>query len=188
MAVRANSRGRANWGKAYKGFSQALVEASKTMTKQGATIMTRACEDWLDEQDAQWPHSRVGTSYRSGYKGGDQFYPWYTGNLHDSLATRIAAGNRTLSIRQIQPRASILQYDDHHGSIDGSAWGLLAATRGQYVFLPGLQAQLYIGVPYAEKVNEMPEHEGYVREFERDFATTIEDRFRQIKNLVVRTK
>lgn len=187
MAIRAIN-GRADWGKTYKGFSTALAEAGKILTKQGETVLTRACEDWLREVDSQWPRgqradqmnlntgqvSRSYKAYRTGYRGGNHFYPWYTGNLHDSFSTRVAVGNRTVSIRQIQPGASVGQYDKRFGYIDGYEWGLTAANRGQYVFLPGLQAQLYIGVPYAEKVDEMPAHAGYVKEFERDFASTLE--------------
>ena len=187
MAVRQIG-GRARWGKAYKGFSLALAEAGKTMTKQGATIMTRTCEEWLREQDDAWPHSRSGTSYKSGYHGGDRYYPWYTGNLHDSFATRVSIGHRTVSVRQMTPRAAVLQYDKSYGEISGEDWGALVARRGGHVFLGGVQAQLYIGVPYAEKVNRMPEHEGYVEEFQRDFASTIESRFQEIRNIVVRTK
>lgn len=185
MAVRLTN-GRARWGKTYKGFSVALAEAGKKLTPQGATILTRACEDWLKEQDDAWPHSSVGTSYRSGYKGGSEYYPWYTGNLHDSMATRVGIGSRTISIRQMEPKAAILQYDQRYGSIDGTEWGLLAANRGSHVLLPGLQAQLYIGVPYAETVNRTTDHAGYVEEFERDFASTIESRLSEIKNLVIR--
>lgn len=187
MAVRAVN-GKARWGKTYKGFSVMLEKAGRTLTTAGGTVLTRACETWLQEVDSQWPRgekrvqmnrntgqtARTYGAYKSGYRGGDHYYPWYTGNLHDSMATRVAIGNRTVSIRQMAEGASVNQYAEGYGPINGHEWGITATSRGRYVFLPGLQAQLYIGVPYAAAVDEMPEHRGYVREFEKDFASTIE--------------
>ena len=203
MAVRSVN-GKAEWGKTYKGFAQALAEAGKHLTKQGATIMTAACEEWLQDVDSQWPRGarrdimnlntgksqRSYGAYASGYRGGDHYYPWYTGNLHDSMATVVTDGNRIVSIRQMQPGATVGQNDETHGYIDGSEWGLLVANRASRVLLGGVQARLVIGVPYAQKVDEMPEHEGYVREFEVDFASTMENaltyEFGRTKNLIIK--
>ncbi len=204
MAVK-QVNGKASWGKTYKGFSQALAEAGAILTQQGATMLTQTCEEWLDEVDSQWPRGaraqdqmnlntgrtqRAYGTYKSGYRGGDHYFPWYTGNLHDSFVTRIAIGNRTVSIRQMKQGATVAQFDKKYGAIDGSEWGLIAASRGSHVFLPGLQAQLYIGGPYAEQVNEMREHEGYLRQMERDFASTIRNRmeyeFGHTRNLIIR--
>ena len=193
MAAFSNT---AEWGNTYKGFSKALTEAGKILTKQGGTILTRACEDWLKEQDEQWPHSSVGTSYKSGYHGGDHYHPWYTGNLHDSIATRVADNNRTISIRLMEPRAVVRQgaiaadVGRDYDNIVGAAFGRMAAVRSGRLNFPGVQAILVVGVPYAEKVDEMDTHQGYIKEFERDFASTMEGalqyEFGRTYNLIIR--
>ena len=106
------------------------------------------------------------------------------------MATVVTDGNRIVSIRQMQPGATVGQNDETHGYIDGAEWGARVANRASRVLLGGVQAKLVIGVPYAEKVDEMPEHEGYVREFETDFASTMENaltyEFGRTKNLIIR--
>lgn len=190
MAVRPVN-GRASWGKTYAGFSVALAEAGKTMTKQGATMMLRACERWLIEENSQWPRGEGGKSYKSGYHGGDHYYPWYTGNLHDSVATVISDRNKTLGVRYMPDcsasNASVLQ--NYKGQVvDGEAWGKIAAQRSSHVLLPGLQARLVIGVPYAKDVDEMPTHAGYIAEFEKSFSSEIRGEMEKMRNLVIRTK
>ncbi len=203
MGVRSIN-GKASWGKTYRGFAQALAEAGKHLTKQGATILSDACESWLQDVDSQWPRGsrndivnlntgkvqRTYGAYASGYRGGDKYFPWYTGNLHDSLATVVTDGNRVVGIRQMQPGATVAQYDETNGIIDGTEWGLLVANRAAHVLLGGVQAKLVIGVPYAQKVDEMPEHAGYVHELEVDFASTMENalnyEFGRTKNLIIR--
>lgn len=201
MAIR-QVNGKASWGKTYKGFAQALADAGKTLTKQGATIMVSTCEKWLQEVDSQWPRGsrseiynpktgkmqRSYGTYASGYRGGDEYFPWYTGNLHDSLATVITDGHKTVGIRQMNPGATVGQTYGKGQYIDGTEWGLRVANRASHVLLPGVQARLVIGVPYAEKVNQSDAHAGYVEEFEKDFASAINSRFQTIKNLVVRVK
>lgn len=176
------------WGDTYKAFSAELLRGAEKITKQGETILTKACESWLKEQDSNWPRHHLKQSGASF--GGDRYYPWYTGNLHDSLATRVANNNRTISIRQMQPAATVAQSNGiTHERVVGNYFGRMAAVRaaGAGAGYRGLQAQLFIGVPYAEKVNEMDTHEGYVEMMQDDFYTYVSSRLRELQNLVIRT-
>ena len=62
----------------------------------------------------------------------------------------------------------------------------MAAVRSARMGLPGLLAQLFIGVPYAEKVNEMDSHAGYVEVMQEDFVRYITGRLEFMRNLVIR--
>ena len=172
------------WGNTYKAFSKELLKAGEKITKQGETILTKACEDWLAEQNSNWP--RHYTMQSGAQFGGDEYYPWYTGNLHDSVATRVSNNGRTISIRQMDPAAIIAQHDETHDRIDGQVFGQMAAVRSARMGLPGLLAQLFIGVPYAEKVNEMDSHAGYVEVMQEDFVKYITGRLEFMRNLVIR--
>lgn len=190
MAVKAVN-GRANWGKTYSGFSQALSEAGKELTKQGITILSRACKEWLTEQNADWPRGEGGGAFKSGYRGGDEFHPWYTGSLHDSMATAVTDGNRIVNVCYMPDMSkSGAQSDQTYKGrkINGAAEGQAALARASHVWLPGIQARLVIGVPYARDVNDSPAHAGFIDEFEKDFGSTMTSRISELRNFVIRTK
>lgn len=175
MAVK-HINGRASWGKTYAGFSQALTEGGKVFTQQGIKIFTNACERWLIDNNVQWPRGEGGGAFKSGFRGGNHYYPWYTGTLHDSVVTVVSDRNRIMSIRYMQDvSASHAQSDQTYKgqTVNGRAWAEEVARRTPYIFLPGIQMRLLIGVPYARKVDDMPEHSGYIKEFERDFGSTM---------------
>lgn len=191
MAVRPVN-GRASWGKTYKGFSQALSEAGRVFTEQGVRIFTKACEQWLIDNNAQWPRGEGGGTFKSGYHGGNYYYPWYTGTLHDSIATVVSDRNRTLAIRYMQDmsRSHAQRNQTYKGQeINGRLWAEEVARRSQYVFLPGIQMRLVIGVPYAEDVDRSPAHAGFINEFQRDFGSTMTSIAEsRIKNIAFKAK
>ena len=120
---------------------------------------------------------RASGTYASGFRGGDRVHPWYTGNLHDSLAVGVFQGTRILAKAHMTPGASVLQTYDGR-TIDGITEGESALIRAAHTFAPGqagdtLRAVLVIGVPYADSVNEMPGHAGYVEELQSTFYSTI---------------
>ena len=143
-----------DWGKTYKGFSKAITGAGKTINQIAMFELQRIAGEFLAEQDAQWPRSTVKDN---GAKfGGDHNHPWYSGQLHDSVAVRIAQGNKTVSVQYMPPAAdpNRPQYTETEKGIIGSEWAhMVAETKAPYYFLPGVQVQLLVGVPYAEKVN-----------------------------------
>lgn len=184
--------GKSSWGKTYAGFSQALSEAGKVFTEQGIKIFTKACENWLSENNAQWPRGEGGGAYKSGYRGGNYYYPWYTGNLHDSVVTVVSDRNRICSIRYMQDfSASHAQGPQTYKNqvVIGREWAEEVARRSQYVFLPGIQIRFLIGVPYARDVDKKPNHAGYISEFEKDFSSTMTSIAEsRIKNIAFKSK
>jgi hypothetical protein len=88
----------------------------------------------------------------------------------------LAEGNKTIAIRFMPPASSDTegQHMDHPKitGIIGSEWARDVAGRAEHTYWKGskaLQAQLIIGVPYAEKVNEEGRHAGYAEELESQF-------------------
>ena len=181
-----------NWGKTYRSMSYHLLDAGKQLTEISKRDFTYLAQEYLSEVDAKWPHTSYGRVYhglRGGvYKvlngaqfGGDATHPWYYGQLHDSVAVRIADKNRTVSVSYMPTRATTPQHTSksdgvgEYKNIIGAEWAQIAAYNAQYYFLPGIQFQLIIGVPYAQKVNESGRHHAFADRLMDDLVVKIED-------------
>lgn len=154
------------WGKTYRAFSQALLGAGRAMNSIATVELQDVARSFLGAQDAQWPH-RTSWQSKNGRNmrfGGDHNHPWYTGQLHDSVAVRIASKNRTISVHYMPPSPDTgkPQTAGNIKNIIGADWARqVAESQAPYYFLPGVQVQLIIGVPYTEKVNESGRHSGF---------------------------
>ena len=187
MAVR-QVRGRAEWKKFSAAFSEALGDVGEQMTNFGKMAISDSCQQWLKDLDAEWPHHTdwVRNSGKVSSFGGDHFHPWYYGQLHDSIFTRVAEKNRTVSIHYMPPSATKPQHATYkdagqkYDRIVGAEFAAQESHNVQYVFLPGIQAQLVVAVPYARKVNELPQHAGYLDNLQAEFFSYIEDRIFEI--------
>lgn len=180
-----------SWGKTTKGFAEYLVMAGTTITPYAVKKLGEACEEFLATEDWDWPRGarftamnlnsgkaiRASGAYSSGFRGGDAEHPWYTGNLHDSMAASVMEGTRVLAIRYMNPGAYVLQ--SYRGNtVDGASLARVAAERASHTFIGGrfgstLRSVLTIGAPYAEELNQKDNHRGYVEYFEKEFSSTI---------------
>lgn len=184
-----------DWGKFNKGMSYALIDAGKQLTIRGTAYMWALADEFLREVDAKWPHHSSGigkgmSNIKNGSQfGGDAMHPWYSGQLHDSIAIRIADKNRTVAISYMPSHAPTFpngepgRFLESDGSqsmpgfrgIVGTEMAAQAAQNAQYYFLPGTQLQLLIGVPYAEKVNETGRHYGYADALMDDLIKKVDE-------------
>ena len=196
----------AKWNKFASAFSEALIDCGEQLTKQGETVMIRGCEEWLKKTDAEWPHSttvtRIGwgaNNVSSRSFGGDHDHPWYTGQLHDSVAVRVADGNRIIATRYMPAKATggpqtatAEEAGRDYDRIVGQQFGILMAGRASRVAQKGTNAQMFIGAPYAQWVNEQPRHEGFINELNVQFISFLEDYFSinngAFRNLLVRPR
>ena len=191
MAV-SQVNGRSSWKKFAASFSEALGDVGEQVTNFGRRILTESCEDWLHKYDSQWPHGSTGRIVNGKKKdngavfGGDRFHPWYSGNLHDSVFVRVAQGNRTISLQYMPESATGTQSATrkdagrNYTNIVGHDFAIQEGRNAEYVFLPGIQMQIGVGVPYARKVNESQRHHGYLEVMRADFFSDIEDRLMDI--------
>ena len=185
------------WNKCYSAFSEALLDCGEQFKKQGETMMTKALEQWLVEYDETWrAHIRARErTYSEGGRTvfgefeGDQSFPWFTGTLHDSIAGRIADGRKTIAIRFMPSGdASDHQFHgDQYPDINGVVYGRLMAGRATRVPQTATVAQIFVGVPYAQKVNEDPRHKDYLNDMEVSFFAAMQDVFAEpkIRNLII---
>lgn len=168
------------WKKTTQGFSDALGYAGEHLTGWARMWMDEAVTQALSEIDADWEgetHWKRKSGKISSF-GGDKFHPWYTGQLHDSVAGIVSDQHKVVSIRHMQPAAAKPQ--TYQGQIirgrelaEEAAQRVAKALR----FVPGVKATITVGVPYAEKVDNMPRHEGFIRYLNDQFTSKVEDYF-----------
>lgn len=198
---------RDSWNKCYSAFSEALLDCGEQFKKQGETMMTNAAEQWLGEYHETWLSQREsedrhvvdpisGRTVLGKYRGSLSF-PWFTGALHDSISVRIADGNTTIAVRYMpKGGASDNQFalpEDagrYYPDIEGAIYGRLMAGRATRVPQTATVAQIFVGVPYAQKVDEDPKHKGYLNDMEVSFMSAMEDVFAEprIRNLIIRPR
>lgn len=166
--------GQEAYGKMLKGFTTYLGLAGKEMSRYTAKKLVDSGQEFLDNEDWDWPRGqryttsylgkeiRASKSYASGFRGGDDMHPWYSGNLHDSMAVAVMDGTRILASRFMKPGASSNQtYKDR--VVFGADEAMKALQRAAHTFVGGeggglsnntIRTVMVIGVPYADKVNE----------------------------------
>lgn len=169
-----------NWGKTYKACSMALLGAGKALNPIATEELNDVARRFLREQDAQWPHSSTAKS-ASGKEmkfGGDADHPWYSGQLHDSVAVRISQKNRITGVHYMPPSQDTgkPQHTETIKNIVGAEWARdIAEGHGPRFFLPGVQVQLIVAVPYADKVNEDGRHAGFVDHLADELFSAVND-------------
>lgn len=167
-----------DWGKTYKAMSQALLGSGKALNSIATVELQEVAHNFLKEEDAMWPHNSFiskGTVVTNLF-GGDAMHPWYSGQLHDSVAVRIMQGNRIVSVQYMQPSPATgaPQHTEKIKNIIGADWAHEIAERhGARYLLPGVQVQLIVGVPYAEKVNESTRHYGFADELANELFSRV---------------
>lgn len=168
------------WNKAIKGFTYALGNAGEHLTGWARDWMDEAVGQSISEIDADWDRGATKLSSKGNFQhfGGSRYYPWYTGQLHDSVVGVVSDRYRVVAIRHM-PQAAFTPQTYKGQRVIGADWGERAAldqVRALH-FVPGIRATIAVGVPYAEDVNEMPRHQGYIRELSSQFASKVEDYF-----------
>ena len=168
------------WGKTIKGFSDAFGYAGEHLTNWAKEWMNDAVRDSLAQIDAEWGHETIIKHNGAGASrfGGDRFHPWYTGNLHDSIAGIVSDKHRIVSI-QYMPRSAQGAQEYNGEVIIGADWAERKAQDMSRVLhlVPGIVATVVVGVPYTDKVEAMPRHSGYQRELSNQFVSNVEDFF-----------
>lgn len=177
------------WGKANKGFAEALLDAGKTVTKKAAEFLGEGCLEFLKSLDWEWPRGKNNGPYASGFRGGDTDHPWFTGTLHDSVAASIIDGTRILRLYQMEPGARENQKNYRTGEIYiGTELGLQAAMRAAHTFgngIGGLRAVLTIGAPYTAKVNQSDEHFDFISPMEQDLVAEVSSKLEDLKKVQI---
>jgi len=172
----ANYKSSVQWKKTIQGFTYALGNASEHLTNWAKEWMSEATSQAIREIDDDWPHGAI---LPSGAKfGGSRFYPWYTGQLHDSVAGIVSDRHRVISV-QYMPQEAFTPQTYKGQKIIGHDWAVRGAMNISRVlhFVPGIRASIVVGVPYAEDVNESTRHLDFIQELTNQFVSKVEDYF-----------
>lgn len=148
------------WRKASKQMQVGLLSASKHYSDFAISVMTADAEAFL---------SSIGST------GGDTLsIPIYTANLLDSIGVRMLKGNSIMTYRTMSEVT--IQHARKPQSMKGVSeiWGyeeiLRRIRRPSRRKNNGVVAQLMVGVPYAESVDEQ---QGYFDELKDKFVNDI---------------
>ena len=131
------------WTKARKQFEQELMSSAQGVTKNTQQILVNATSSFLDYVQAN-----------------KELLPYYTANLHDSIATSVSISGRIIRANYMPKEATRPQTAPGRKRIIGEQ----EAERAVRNFRPnrtGVYATLFVSVPYAEGANEKSHHPGY---------------------------
>lgn len=147
------------WTKASKQFQKELFSASDKVNRNAQQILVNATSSFLDYVQMN-----------------KELLPYYTGNLHDSIATSVSASGRIIRANYMPREATKPQTAPGRKRIIGEQEAVRAIRR----FRPnrtGVYATLFVAVPYAEGANIKSKHEGFYEwlqaEFESDMSASL---------------
>ncbi len=165
----------AGWRKSMKVFAEDLKKSSKGIGKAVQQVLVYASEDYL--RYVQDNKDRL---------------PYYTANLHDSIATAVAASGRIIKARYLPKEATRPQTAAGRKRIVGEQ----EAIRAVRLYRPGrtgVSSTLFVAVPYAEGANRDGEirrvfrgreymtrnhHPGYLQWLEDTFVSSMDSGLR----------
>lgn len=147
------------WKKASLQFQKELFSASKGVTRNAEQILVNATSSFLDYVQMN-----------------KEQLPYYTANLHDSIATSVSSSGRIIRANYMPTEATRPQTAPGRKRIIGEQEAENAVRR----FRPnrtGVYATLFVAVPYAEGANIKSHHTGYYEwlksAFESDMAVSL---------------
>ena len=145
------------WRKASKAFSLALTNAASQVSDFAVGILAQDADEFLID---------VG-----GTGGGMSMVPYYTGNMLDSVGVRILKGNTLMRYRTMTQVT--YKHATEPQTMKGvkNIWGeeeiMRRINRPSRRTSTGIAAQLIVGVPYAESVDQK---QGYFQDLSDAFT------------------
>ena len=165
---------KADWRKASKSFQLALTSASEQVSDNAILILAMNAGDFL---------------YDVGGTAGDKgTVPYYTGNLLDSIGVRILKGNTLMQYRTMTEMTT--KHATKPQSMGGvrNIWGdeelMRRINRPSRRQGKGVVAQLMVGVPYAESVDQTHDYFGELKDRFVNGVSRDLERLRQRKYIV----
>lgn len=139
---------RTSWNSCAKQFKEELLSSAAGVNRNAQQILINATGQFLDY--VQINESNL---------------PYYTGNLHDSIAAYVSRSGRILRAVYMPQEAHEPQHVTKISEAGGkNIWGYreaINAVRRSRPLATGIGATLFVAVPYAEGANETSHHAGY---------------------------
>lgn len=140
------------WVKARLDFEKEILSSAKGINNNAQRLLVNATSRFLDAVQE--------LSTKNGDNPNMGVIPYYTGNLHDSIATSVSMSGRIIRANYMPKQATKAQSAPGRKKI----WGALEAERAVRSYTPrrtGLAATLFVAVPYAEGANQQSSHPHY---------------------------
>lgn len=153
---------RTSWNSTAKQFQQELMSCAKGVSKATEQLLNSATKDYL-----QYVQDRK------------ENLPYYTGNLHDSIAAYVSRSGRIIRAHYMPQEATEPQHvtklsaTASSDSLSKNIWGYreaINAVRRSRPLARGIGATLFVAVPYAGAADERSSHPGYLEWIEETFG------------------
>lgn len=144
------------WKNARVQFQKELLSSGRGVNRFGQQVMINASNSFLDYVQMN-----------------KELLPYYTGNLHDSIATVVSQSGRVLRASYMPQEAVKPQNAPGRKRIIGAQEAFKMVRKQNYP-RTGIVGALVVGVPYAEGANEKSSHPGYVNWLQEAFSHDME--------------
>lgn len=159
---------RTKWNTTQKQFQEELLKSAKGFNRRAERLMTEATQSFLNLVDRS-----------------EELIPFYTGNLHDSIAAYISKSGRVIRACYMQQKATGPQHvtkisapkTDNGESRYKKVWGYreaIKAVRNSKPLSKGIGSTLIVAVPYAGAADEESSKPGYLDRLREMFNSTLE--------------
>lgn len=151
-----------NWNSTAKQFQQELLSCASGVNKSTELLLSSATKGYL--QYVQESKENL---------------PYYTGNLHDSIAAYVSRSGRIIRAHYMPQEATKPQHvtklsaTASSDSLSKNIWGYreaINAVRRSRPLAKGIGATLFIAVPYAGAADQNSSHPGYAEWLEETFG------------------
>lgn len=142
-----------------------------------------SCADGVNKA-AQHVFTNAGNSFLDFVQANKDVLPYYTANLHDSIAVAVAQSGRVVRALYMPQEATRPQNAPDRKKIWGMDEAIRAVRKNSYP-KTGVSGTLFVAVPYAEGVNEKPTHRGYLETLEGHFANQMQTSIQVLKYIKV---
>lgn len=164
---------RTSWNSTAKQFQRELTSCAKGVNKATEQLMNSATQDFLQHvQDRK------------------ENLPYYTANLHDSIAAYVSRSGRILRAYYMPQEATVPQHvtkisaTSSSDSMSKDIWGYreaINAVRRSRPQAKGIGTALFIAVPYAGAADERSSHPGYLDWLQDNFEISINTAMRLLQ-------
>lgn len=164
----------ANWFKTRSAFEKELMSNAKGVNKAVAQVLVQASNNFVQKTHEM------------------STLPYYTGNLRDSIASAVSQSGRVIRASYLQPSYQMTDPKWKPQSMNGRKRivGMQEAERAVHGYnypATGVSAVLFVGVPYAQQVNDgtlgkSAGNLGFIERLNEQFAADMDFAMAALKN------
>lgn len=167
---------RTNWNTTARQFQEELRKSAEGFNRRAERLMVNATEGFLNFVDKN-----------------EESLPYYTGNLHDSIAAYVSKSGRVIRACYMPQEATKPQHvtkltatkkrKDNGDTRYKEIWGYreaIKAVRNSKPLSKGIGSTLIVAVPYAGAADEDSSKPGYLDWLRETFNKTLESRLPEL--------